>query len=241
MSKHYSKHWDDRIGLEAEGPVVFQHDPLELSCESYLKYKHLILASLNHLAIRFHSLKALAPGPQAVDMAEQVRKFYLGQLSFQTLRDQPLSEFRKKLYAFLMGEYQLKQDELGLLYKLPYFWEHDTQVLEITEQTKRVPGGQYSLPVDFSEYLTPLKRVTRLPSSGESYTLGDRVTYWWRTQYNQAAIMDGGAEQGNFASLMDSLFKLGRELHFEGRANIVPVPVALHHQVWKIRQPRLVM
>lgn len=218
--------------------IIWQHDPLHLSCESYL----LSLPSTHTTVVyRYMNLSGLTPSGLAMDLAERIRSYYLGTLSFQTLKGDPLSSFRKKLYAFLMGEYQLKQDELGLLYKLPYFWEHDTQVLEITEQTKRVPGGQYSLPVDFSEYLTPLKRVTRLPSSGESYTLGDRVTYWWRTQYNQAAIMDGGAEQGNFASLMDSLFKLGRELHFEGRANIVPVPVALHHQVWKIRQPRLVM
>jgi hypothetical protein len=54
-------------------------------------------------------------------------------------------------------------------------------------------------------------------------------------------MMDGGEKQGNFASLMDGLFALGRELHFEAQASVTPVLPAPHHRVWKIRRPQLVM
>jgi hypothetical protein len=215
-------------------PIIWQHDPLHLSCESYL----LSLPSTHTTVVhRYMNLSRLRPSGLAMDLAERIRSYYLGTLSFQTLKGTPLSSFRKKLYAFLMGEYQLKQDELGLLYKLPYFYADDQQLIEIAEQTESV-DHVLMRDLSWNEVLTPLKRVIRVPRSGER---GDWVTYWWRTRSNCAVMMDGGEKQGNFASLMDGLFVLGRELHFEAQASVTPVLPAPHHRVWKIRRPQLVM
>jgi hypothetical protein len=47
-----------------------------------------------------------------------------------------MSEFRRKLYGVVTGNYQVKKSEEGLLYRLPYFYAEDTGLDHVMSQTQ---------------------------------------------------------------------------------------------------------
>jgi hypothetical protein len=49
-----------------------------------------------------------------------------------------MSEFRRKLYGVVTGNYQLKKSEEGMLYRLPYFYAEDTGLDHVMSQTQSV-------------------------------------------------------------------------------------------------------
>jgi hypothetical protein len=217
---------------EIEQPIQFAHDPLVLSTESYLRYRARRDDPETHnFASRYHDLDTLDPSDQAHELAVKIRRYYLDSLCFQRLRNQPISEFRQKLYSFLMGQHQLKNSELGMVYKLPYFYAYDQELLDICHGTTSVTDNTPS-SLWRTKLLTPLHRMTR-----DVREKGTKIAYWWLDEQKQAVTMEATNYQRDLVSIMDGLFQ--RPQKFDAVFRAQPMRVMPQHQVWWMSRPRI--
>lgn len=124
--------WDNflnSVGAPTEVPIVFEDDPIAMACASYRLSQEGGFAWLD--------LHTVTVEPQDRDTADNIRKYYADRLLMTALKSKGvMSEFRRKLYGVITGNYQLKKSEEGLLYRLPYFYAEDTGLDHVMSQTQ---------------------------------------------------------------------------------------------------------
>jgi hypothetical protein len=126
--------WDEVLTIDSEpseGPIVFKDDPIAMACASYRLGQQGGYAWLD--------LHAATVEPRDRDTAADIRRYYADRLLVTALKSNgTMSEFRRKLYGVVTGNYQLKKSEEGLLYRLPYFYAEDTGLDHVMSQTQSV-------------------------------------------------------------------------------------------------------
>lgn len=138
-------------------PAVFHDDPVALSCAAYRTGGY----------PRWETLSVSQPDRE---LAQQVRKHFMNKLVIQRLRGEPMSGFRDKLGAFLVDNRPLLENEIGILYRLPYFYHEDLAVQAMLDDT--VPMT-WTDPVERETTLTPYQKIM-------SHRRGGAVRqYWW--------------------------------------------------------------
>jgi hypothetical protein len=153
----------------------FSDDPLALSCASWRMFRDTPERRWTNID------KVKATGEDRV-MAQSIRDYYNQRYTMQALKGRPLTEYQQKTAQFLSGLYHLKTDELGLLYKLPYFYVEDCGIDSVIDSTQR-----YEKPLnrDYAVYtLTPVKQIFRTRKSGET------VQFWYQDQHNHAVLIE---------------------------------------------------
>lgn len=141
-------------------PAAFHDDPVALSCAayrtgSYPRFEHLIVSQPDR------------------ELAQQVRRHFMDKLVMQRLRGERMSAFREKLGAFLVDNRPLLEDEIGILYQLPYFYHEDLDVESLIADTDVVTPAQ---PQTCAITLRPYKTFN-LKRRG-----GSVRQYWWIDQ-----------------------------------------------------------
>lgn len=112
--------------------IGFNDDPIVLACASYRFWRE-----GGH---RWAALESVVPTAQDRQQAELVRSYYRARITFERLRsnsEQPVSEFRRKLIGIIDGYYEITYKDLGILYRLPYFYQEDTAHDSIVETFPR--------------------------------------------------------------------------------------------------------
>ena len=124
--------WDDfkAVFKTPEPDMTFADDPVALAWAAYRVY-------LANPANRWADLADVEVTVHDRTVAQEIRSYYTGRILMDTMKsDQPMSEFRKKLYGLLIGETGLKKKDIGLLYRLPYFYVEDTDLDQVIAQTQ---------------------------------------------------------------------------------------------------------
>lgn len=124
----------------SENTFPVHEDPIALSCVMYrLRTNN---ESINDRPSYLFNLqsdaKILAKSITAEDrlLAQTIRTYYNGKLVVSRLRNQPLTKFRQDLATLLLmnaddyGLYNIPQQFAGMLYKLPYFYEYDRNLID---------------------------------------------------------------------------------------------------------------
>lgn len=169
----------------------FPDDPLALSCASWRIFK-------DEPERRWTNLDVVKASQEDRDMAQRIRDYYNQRYTMQALKGQRLTEYQQKTAQFLSGLHHLTTDELGLLYKLPYFYTEDCGIDFVVESTQRY---EHPLNRTHAEYtLTPVKEIFRTRKSGEM------VQFWYRDQDNHAVLIECRATD-NLLSMLRGLFK----------------------------------
>ena len=218
---------------------------LVLGCDSYL---HWVTPRLpDQVRSRYRDLSLCEPTAEAQELAGRVRQYYLDFLALRRLKSLPFSDFRQKLYAFLMDQVQITPDEYGLIYKLPYFYEYDQRLLEIASTTESADSmfvsdlkqqtWTYLLQRPYRLVLEPMARLERNVSMSDGQ--GERICYWWRDQHNHAVTMQVPGHSRNWVSLMDSLFQLPTQT-YDATIKLGTMPVRDTHQIMYMNNPRFV-
>jgi hypothetical protein len=124
--------WDDILTIDnepPEGPIVFKDDPIAMACASYRLGQQGGFSWLD--------LHSVTVEPQDRTTAVDIRRYYADRLLVTALKSKGvMSEFRRKLYGVVTGNYQVKKSEEGLLYRLPYFYAEDTGLDHVMSQTQ---------------------------------------------------------------------------------------------------------
>lgn len=169
----------------------FSDDPLALSCASWRIFR-------DEPERRWTNLDVVKATSEDRAMAQSIRDYYNQRYTMQALKGRQLTEYQQKTAQFLSGLYHLKTDELGLLYKLPYFYTEDCGIDSVIESTQN-----YEQPLnrEFTEYtLTPVKEIFRTRKSGEI------VRFWYKDQDQHPVLIEcRGTDQ--FLSVLRGLFR----------------------------------
>jgi hypothetical protein len=192
--------WEDLVKESAakkQQPVEFKDDPVALACAVHRSWKA-------HETPQFQDLGSVPIKPEDRDRAEAIRRYYGAKFVEMALRGYQPSEFRLKLAEVLDGRRQLVESEVGMLYRLPHFYEEDTDTDWIYANTLSGQTLEYYRGLEYLVNpltLTPLRRVLRSQRSGDS------VKYWFVTQHGHPAVISV-ANSNPLNAMMDSLFDL---------------------------------
>ena len=169
----------------------FPDDPLALSCASWRIFK-------DTPERRWTNIDVVKATSEDRVMAQAIRDYYNQRYTMQALKGRQLTEYQQKTAQFLSGLYHLKTDELGLLYKLPYFYVEDCGVDSVIESTQ---SYEKSLNRNYAEYtLTPVREIFRTRKSGEI------VQFWYKNQDNHAVLIECRGTD-TFLSMLRGLFQ----------------------------------
>jgi hypothetical protein len=187
--------WDNKPDV-----LTFQDDPVAMACAVYRSWK-------TDQVVQFADLEESLIMPEDRICADAIRQYYGVKFVEMALRHgRSLSQFRLKLAEVLRGQRQLKKSEVGMLYRLPYFYDEDVTTDWIYENTAVDHTVEHFHDRDQvlnRMTLTPLRRVLRSQRSG------DVVKYWFVDQH-QHPVMIPVAKNNLLNSLMESLWSMQR-------------------------------
>ena len=177
--------------------LTFKEDPIALACASYRIWKETP-------ARRWTDLDTVVVWQDDIEQAQALRKYYRERLVMSALKNvnSNSSEFRRKLGALVTDQLEITKDELGLLYRLPYFYAEDLDldyVVENTAGAKIQPLPQDSEPMVLP--FRPLKKILRSRRSAETYQ------YWWTTHKHGVPFMIAVKTDNPLLSIIDTLFE----------------------------------
>lgn len=178
----------------------FSDDPIALSIQSYLIWK----SNPSRRWVPVDEVGRVTP--EARDMAHDLRTYFLHRGTMKVLQGQTPTEFQSKMNGLLSDIRPLQQDELGLLYRLPYFWQEDLALDQVFEGAVNInvdppsPGLSAWRVVTTHARLTPIREVLKSRKSG------DFVQFWFST-YDGERCMYAVRADNSMISLFRSLFK----------------------------------
>lgn len=182
-----------------EPDMEFDEDPVALACASYRAFLE--------TSIRWVQLKDVTVTDQDRAQAGAIRKYYSDRiLMAAVVAKGEMSDFRRKLYGLLIGQSGIKQRDIGLLYRLPYFYAEDTAMDQVMEQTQTVPANAPRTR-DVIGHFQVIQRIQVSRRSGEGVQLWLQKDSPHKVPYMIAAKLDNP-----LLSLTESVLKLPNRL-----------------------------
>jgi hypothetical protein len=176
--------------------ITLKDDPVVLACAAYRMYQE-------NQRLRWLDFDQVVVWEDDREQAELLKSYYKNQFvetTFKMLKssnNRGLSPFRRKLYLLANNDLPITDQEIGLLYRLPYFYAEDLALDEVMQSTEsiaqHVPAHKQSLN------LTLIKKVLRSRSAGESNQ------YWFKEQSNSHAYMLPVKADNVLANFFDSM------------------------------------
>lgn len=177
--------------------IALPADPVACACASYRVWKE-------NPARRWADIETVVVWQDDIEEAERLKKYYRDRMIIEALKSSNganRSTFRQKLAKLVLNELPITKKEIGLLCRLPYFYEEDQDLDFIVANTNCEIPETGHIPVE-NYTLVPIRRVLR------SRSMGDYYHYWFRdTIYNTAHNLVVKHENP-LRSLIDGLFKL---------------------------------
>lgn len=175
--------------------AVFSDDPLALSVTSYLIWK-------SNPARRWVSVSDVGrPTPEAREMAQEIRKYYLHRGTMKVLMGQTPTEFQYKMNGFLADIRPLKTDEQGLLYRIPYFYQEDLALDRVFEGADQIDmDGPLMYSITNHTTLTPILEILKSRRSG------DFCQFWFSDTSGHRCVFEVKSDN-KLLSIFRSLFK----------------------------------
>lgn len=189
-----------------EPDLVFVQDPVALACGSY----RLFLET----KIRWTDIMNDVTVTDADhEQAALVRKYYSDRILMSAVAARgEMSDFRRKLYGLLIGQSGIKKRDIGLLYRLPYFYAEDTAMDQVMEQTETVPTNSPRT----RDVIGHFQVIKRIPVSRRS---GETVQLWLQKGTDTVPYMIASKLDNPFLSLVESILeqpiKLVAEAHLK--------------------------
>lgn len=187
--------FEDDGGNRRHKPVApratFKDDPLALSCASYRIYQ-------NEPARRFTNIDTVKATAEDRVQAQAIRDYYNARYTIKALKGQILTDYQQKAAQFLSGLYHLTTEELGMLYKLPYFYNEDLALEQVIDDSVSYTATTVSAEQELT--LTPYKKI-HVTRKGAS----DFIHYYYLDQ-DQHAVQIICPLTDRFNPMIEGLF-----------------------------------
>lgn len=140
-------------------PLVLKDDPVTLAMASYRIW--------TETGARWSDLADVTVTSDDRVSAEVLRKYYARQMTIDALKGEGLrTTFRKKLYAIATRCHEYTKEDIGLLHRLPYFYEEDIALDKLVTEFK---SAESSPPREISGVFLLHKKMLRSRRNGEYY------------------------------------------------------------------------
>jgi hypothetical protein len=190
LDNDFDLEWTSKV---PEQDMEFDEDPVALSCASYRAFLE--------TSIRWAELRDVTVTKQDREQAAQIRKYYSDRILLAAVAAKgEMSEFRRKLYGLLIGQTGIKKRDVGLLYRLPYFYAEDTAMDQVMEQTETVSDNGTSTRLVAGKFQM-IRRVQVSRRSGES------VQLWLQKDSGKFPYMIASKLDNPFLTLVESVLK----------------------------------
>lgn len=160
----------EKLELKSNQPMVFKDDPVAQAWASYRRWKD--------GGSRWVDLEEVTVTEEDRVKSTEIRRYYADRILITMLKNKQVSEFRRKLYGVVTNSMPLNKGDVGLLHRLPYFYEEDLAVDRVVEQTQGLTERVETDRVQ-AEF-TVLERVFKSRRSGE-YT-----QFWMKSDRHSA-------------------------------------------------------
>lgn len=207
--------------------VKLPDDPVVLACASYRMY----LENPRHRWLNFESVVVWQDDREE---AERLKAYYrerFKETTFKMLKStngRSLSSFRRKLYQLVNGDLAITDREIGLLYRLPYFYAEDQDLDSVITATKsiaeHIPAHQQVMKLKL------FKKILRSRNSGEV------TQYWFTEESNSHAYMLPVKSDNNLANFFDSISD--RPMNLESVVICKQMQGNRNHAYFQIAGPR---
>ena len=178
--------------------ITFKQDPIACACASYRVWKETP-------ARRWEDIDNVVVWQDDIEQAQALRTYYRERLVISALKNVngKVSEFRRKLGALVTDQLEITKEEIGMLYRLPYFYAEDLDidyVVENTANSKAIsPVLTDSQPMVMT--FSPLRKILRSRRSGEINQ------YWWTTGTGGIPFAFSIRTDNPLMGMIDSLFE----------------------------------
>lgn len=182
---------------------VFVDDPIALSCAAYRLWQH-------NSMDRWPELNDMVPEPQDREQSQVIRKYYADRLIMSLLQQEhAISSFRRNLYGLVTDSIRLKKNEIGMVYRLPYFYDEDTAQDQLVADT--TSADVHYMGHEITAEFSLKKHITKSRRSGEF------VQFWLTRTGDTAAYAVMLKSDNPLLSLLNS---------------VLSRPVTLKARVW---------
>ena len=187
-----------KVGAPPKRVIQFKQDPIACACASYRIWQE-------NPARRWSDLDSVVVWQDDIEQAQALRKYYRERLVMSALKNvnRQVSEFRRKLGALVTDQLEITKDELGLLYRLPYFYAEDLDIDYVVANTANsreispVPADSQPLVMTF----LPLRKIFRSRRSAEVNQ------YWWTAEPGGIPFEFSVRTDNPLAGMIDGLFE----------------------------------
>jgi hypothetical protein len=191
--------WDDFKAVfktpDPEPDMTFADDPVALAWATYRIY-------LSNPALRWTDFNDVDVIEEDRAKSQEIRSYYTGRILMDTMKsNNPMSEFRKKLYGLLIGQTGLKKKDIGLLYRLPYFYVEDTALDQVIAQTEAPKSALAQATITGTFSL--IKRIQVSRRSTES------VQFWLQHHKKTAPFMIAVKADNPLLPLLERILQCG--------------------------------
>ena len=195
------KVYNNAAGRKPE-PVLakFSDDPVALSIQSYLIWK----SNPSRRWVPVDEVGRVTP--EAREMAHELRKYFLHRNTMKVLQGQTPTEFQYKMNGLLTDIRPLQQDEQGLLYRLPYFWQEDLALDQVFEGATNIDAKPDSPHLPVFRHMTTHVRLIPIREVLRSRKSGDFVQFWFADSDGERYVYAVRSDN-SMISLFRSLFK----------------------------------
>jgi hypothetical protein len=157
-------------------PVMLHDDPFALAVASWRR------AVESNYAIRWMTLTECRATDADRIRAGEMKKFYQDKIAIKALINSVMTDFCRDLYE-MINTGQVTHQQLGMLMRLPYFYQEDLDRLEIAQQVNSLPHRRITLAQAMryervTHQLTPLKKIFSGRKNSELWE------YWFVTEFN---------------------------------------------------------
>ncbi len=187
--------------LFAEKPakiIQFEDDRIALSCASY----RLGQAGYG----QYHDFDMLKSEPEDRQQALNIRNYYRAKITWQMLKNtnerRPVTEFRRKLMGIIENNYDITQSDLGILYRIPYFYQEDTEHDAIFADLPQYEIIR-TLGKNIEETFVLMQQVSVMRKAR------DTVQYWLRAEKTIVPCMAVIDSRNMLKPLLDSVLSRG--------------------------------
>ena len=180
---------------KAPEPMVYKHDPVALAVASYRIWVT--------TGVRWTDFEYLFPLEEDIVRAAELRAYYAGQMTFAALKGDGLATtFRRKLYAIVTNCHEYTKEDIGLLHRLPYFYEEDLTLDQLVTEFKSV---EVSVKKELQGVFSLHKKMLRSRRGGEYYH------YWLKTEGSPYLFKLVVKADDSLRSLVESVLDCPRE------------------------------
>lgn len=166
-------------------PTIFKFD-IDLLA-AYFKYlnnqEDIWMMGFGQCIIEHNQMLTSTVEDHYVAMAEQVRNYYKAKLVQLSLSGKTLSAFRTKLYQVICNPKEINKEHVGILCRLPDFYQEDIAMDNILEQTKPVDTNTIYLASEISEQYEFVGVTQR------KIKTGSQQKYWFKNSQNELATL----------------------------------------------------